>query len=132
MKKEHTADLLGRLRRLWMHLRELRISLHAANTGYFLILSLFPSLVLLLSLLRYTPLDIHNLLGLLEGLIPEALLPDAELLIINTYENTNKTVVGVSAITALWSAGRGIYGLLTGLNAIYRVPENRGYFLTRF
>jgi membrane protein len=39
--------------------------------------------------------------------------------------------VGVSAATTLWSASRGIYGLLTGLNAIYQVPENRGYFQTR-
>ena len=34
-------------------------------------------------------------------------------------------------LTALWSASRGIYGLLSGLNAIYHVPESRGYFRTR-
>ena len=37
----------------------------------------------------------------------------------------------MSALTALWSASRGIYGLLTGLNAIYGVSENRGYLYTR-
>ena len=116
---------------LWRQIRRLRISLHAAHTGYFLILSLFPTLVLLLSLLRYTPLDVHSLLGLLEGMIPAALLPEAELLIVNTYENSNRALVGISVVTALWSAGRGIYGLLTGLNAVYGVPENRGYFHTR-
>ena len=116
---------------LWRQLRRLKISLHAAHTGYFLILSLFPTLVLLLSLLRYTPLDVHSLLALLEGLIPAALLPEAELLIINTYENSNQTLVGISVVTALWSAGQGLYGLLTGLNAVYGVSENRGYFHTR-
>ena len=40
-------------------------------------------------------------------------------------------MVGVSAVTALWSASRGIYGLLTGLNAVYGVSENRGYIYTR-
>lgn len=131
MKKRPVEFLLKRLRRFLLYLKELHISIHAANTGYFLILSVFPALVLLLSILRYTALDIHSLLGFLEGFVPAALLPDAELLIIKTYENTNKTVVGVSAVTALWSAGRGIYGLLTGLNVIYRVPENRGYLQTR-
>ena len=116
---------------LWRQLRRLKISLHAAHTGYFLILSLFPTLVLLLSLLRYTPLDVHSLLALLEGLIPAALLPEAELLIINTYENSNQTLVGISVVTALWSAGQGVYGLLTGLNAVYGVSEHRGYFHTR-
>lgn len=117
---------------LWHQIRKLRIPIHAAHTGYFLILSVFPALVLLLSLLRYTPLDVHSLLALLEGVIPGALLPDVEILIVNTYENTTSAVVGVSAVTALWSASRGIYGLLTGLNAVYQVPESRGYFRTRF
>ena len=32
----------------------------------------------------------------------------------------------------MWSASRGIYGLLTGLNRIYGVSESRGYWFTRF
>lgn len=131
MKEFPKGGLIGKILSLWHHVRQLRIPVHAANTGYFLILSVFPALVLLLSLLRYTSLDVHSLLGLLEGMIPAALLPEAELLIVNTYENTSKAMVGLSAVTALWSASRGIYGLLTGLNAIYGVPENRGYVQTR-
>ena len=132
MKRISKHPIWQELLSLWHQIRSLRIPVHAAHTGYFLILSVFPALVLLLSLLRYTPLDVHSLLALLEGIIPAALLPDAELLIINTYENTTSAVVGVSAVTALWSASRGIYGLLTGLNAVYQVPENRGYLRTRF
>ena len=125
------GQVVGKLLRLRKFILPLRIPLHAANTGYFLILSVFPALVLLLSLLRYTPLDVHNLLGLIEGVIPQALLPDAELLIVSLYENASSALVGFSAATALWSASRGVYGLLTGLNAIYQVPENRGYLQTR-
>ena len=40
-------------------------------------------------------------------------------------------VVGISAITALWSASRGIYGLLTGLNGIYGVRETRSWLYKR-
>ncbi len=131
MKQLPAGGLLGKAWHYWLQVRALRIPLHAANTGYFLILSVFPALVLILGILSYTTLDVHNLLGLLEGFLPEALLPEAELLIVNAYQKTNKAVVGISAVTALWSASRGIYGLLTGLNAIYRVPENRGYLQVR-
>lgn len=131
MKELPAGGLIGKLWRCWQHIRTLRIPLHAANTSFFLILSVFPALVLILGILSYTTLDVHNLLSLLEGFLPEALLPEAEFLIINAYENTSKAVVGISAITALWSASRGVYGLLTGLNAIYRVPENRGYLRAR-
>jgi membrane protein len=112
-------------------IRQLQIPLHGANTSFFLILSVFPALVLILGILSYTSLDVHNLLGLLEGFLPEALLPEAEFLIINAYENTSKTVVSISAVTALWSSSRGTYGLLTGLNAVYGVPENRSYLRVR-
>ena len=131
MKGFPKGGLLGRAANLWQEIRDLRIPLHSANTGFFLILSLFPALVLLLSILRYTPLDIHSLLTFLEGIIPEALLPEAELLIVSTYENTTGAVISLSAVIALWSASRGIYGLIIGLNAIYRVTEHRSFLQVR-
>lgn len=131
MKDIPTGGILGKAIRLGRSISQLHIGVHAANAGYFLILSVFPLLVLVISILRYTPLDIHSLISLLEGVLPAALLPKAEQLILNTYHSTSKAVVGLSAVTALWSASRGIYGLLTGLNAIYGVSEDRGYVRTR-
>ena len=125
------GGLVGRVIGLWQNIRILQIPLHAANTGFFLILSLFPALVLLLSIIRYTPLDVHSLLGFLEGIIPEALLPEVELLVVSTYENTSGAVVSLSAATALWSASRGIYGLITGLNTIHQVAEHRSFLQVR-
>lgn len=131
MKDIPTGGILGKVIRLGRSISQLHIGVHAANAGYFLILSVFPLLVLVISILRYTPLDIHSLISLLEGVLPAALLPKAEQLILNTYQSTSRAVVGLSAVTALWSASRGIYGLLTGLNAIYGVSEDRGYVRTR-
>ena len=131
MKQLPKGGILGKLRALGDYIGRLHIGVHAANAGYFLILAMFPLLVLVLSILRYTSLDIHSLVSLLEGILPPALLPKAETLILNTYRSTSGTVVGLSAFTALWSASRGIHGLLTGLNAIYGVSEDRGYIRTR-
>ena len=104
----------------------------AANTGYFIVLSVFPALLLVLSALSFTGMELEDLLGLLESLLPQALMGAARELIYNVYDNASGAVAGLSALTALWSASRGIYGLLTGLNAIYGVSEDRGYFYTRF
>ena len=52
-------------------------------------------------------------------------------LVVSTYENSSAGLVGLSAVTALWSASRGVFSLLTGLNAIYGVSEDRGFFYTR-
>lgn len=111
--------------------RSMRVSAYAANAGYFLVLSVFPSLLLLLSLLRYTALDVEALVELLEGVVPDVLLPAARKLIVNTYASGSGAIVSVSAFTALWSASRGVYGLVTGLNEIYGVQEDRGMIFTR-
>ena len=93
--------------------------------------SLFPALLLLLSGLRYTGLSVDDLLEALDGVIPQAMMSTARGLILSVYNNASGTVAGVSALTALWSSSRGMYGLLTGLNTIYGVAEDRGYLYTR-
>ncbi len=122
---------IQRIRSLLSWLRPMQISMHSAYTGFFLILSLFPCMLLLLGLLRYTPLGVRDLLGLLEGLLPEALLPVAQLLVESSYEHSSGALLSISAVAALWSASRGMYGLVNGLNAVCGAPENRGYFRSR-
>jgi len=125
------TGILERIYGVIAHLSKQKIGIHAAGAGYFIVLSIFPLLVLLLALLRYTGLQVDTLMDLVAGFLPEALLPSAKRLIVSTYRNTSGAVISLSALTGLWSASRGVYGLLTGLNAIYEVPENRGYFYTR-
>jgi len=131
MKETSKGGLLGKVLSVINYITELKIPVYAAHAGYFIVLSVFPMLVLLLSLLRYTGLGVDTLTEMLEGVIPAALMPAAKKLILNTYQSTTGTVVSISVVTALWSASRGIFGLLTGLNSIYDVAENRGYFYTR-
>ena len=109
----------------------LRVPLYASNASFFIALSVFPTLVLFMGLLRYTGLDVEYLTELLHGILPTALMPSAQKLILNTYQSTTGTVISISALTALWSASRGVYGLVTGLNSIYGTAESRGYFYTR-
>ncbi len=116
---------------LFDRIARLNIPVYAAHAGYFMILALFPMLVLLMSLLRYTGIAVSTLTDLLQGIIPQALMPAAKRLILNTYQSTSGMVISLSALVALWSASRGIYGLQTGLNAVYHVTEDRGFFYTR-
>lgn len=131
MREYPKGGLIGKSVRAFRAVQALRVPLHAANACYFIVLAVFPALLLLLGLLKYTPLEVERLAELLYGVLPEALVERAEELILLTYDNSSGALVGVSALTALWSASRGIYGVLTGLNAIYGVSEDRGYLHTR-
>lgn len=131
MKEYPKGGIIGKTVHMANYVAKMHIPLYASHACFFLVLALFPMLVLLMSLLRYTGLEVRNLIEMLQGVIPEALLPAAKKLIVSTYQSTSGTVVSISVLTALWSASRGIQGLHTGLNFIYDVEENRGYFRTR-
>ena len=132
MKEFPKGGLIGRTVHMVRRILELDIPLHAANAGFFIILSLFPALVLVLSLLRYTGLQVSSLVEVLSSVIPGPLMPTVENLVLSTYENSSGALVGVSALTAVWSASKGVHGLMKGLNTVYGVSEDRGWLYTRF
>lgn len=119
------------LRRILAYLKPMDISLHGAYTSFFLVLSVFPILVILFGLLGYTSFGLEDVMALVEGVLPEAFLPLASRIIGGAYRYTSGTVLSLSVLTALWSASRGMRGLLMGLNSVYGLEENRGYFVTR-
>ena len=131
MREFPKGGLIGKAVDAAQTVKQMHIPLYAAYAGYFIVLAVFPALVLLLSVLRYTGLEVESLIDLVGDFLPGAMMDSAEGLIYSTYRNSSGAMVGVSAIVALWSASRGIYGLLTGLNAVYGVSENRGYLYTR-
>ena len=120
-----------RMKNLIYNIDDMQIPVYAANACYFLAISIFPALLLLLASLRYTPLSATDLIRLLEGILPGALMGAAESLIVSTYYNSSAGLLSISALAALWSASRGIHGLLTGLNRIYGVHEDRTWLYTR-
>lgn len=132
MKEFPKGGIIGRTVHLLRTINDLHVPLHAANAGFFIILSLFPALVLLLSILRYTGLQVSSLIEILDSIIPDALMGTVSDLVLSTYENSSGALVGFSAATAVWSASKGVFGLLTGLNAVYGVAEDRGWLYTRF
>ena len=126
------GGLIGKTLCLWRKVSAIHVPLYAANASFFMVLAVFPGLLLLLGILRYTPLEVERLGEMLSGFLPEALAEGAEELILLTYDNTSGITLGLSVVTTLWSASRGIHGMITGLNRVYETEENRGYLHVRF
>ena len=78
MKKLPKGGLIGKAVDAYLSIREKQIPLHAAYAGYFIILSVFPALLMLLSLLRFTGIQVENLVSLMEDFLPHALMETVE------------------------------------------------------
>lgn len=125
------GKMIEMFRAVAAYVRKMNIPVYASQASFFITLSAFPMLLLLVSILRYTGISVETLTHALEGVIPEALIPFVKKQIFNAYQSTTGTVLSLSVLIALWSASRGIYGLRKGLNSVYKVQENRSWLYTR-
>lgn len=108
------------------------VSVYAANAAFFIFLSVFPAMLVLLSITQYTIVTIEGIMALLTNLIPEALLPLLNFIIQDLSAVNPASIISLSTVLMLWAASKGVYGLVRGLNRAYHQTETRSYFRVRF
>ena len=112
-------------------LRDDSISAFAAQAAFFIILSFFPFVMFLLTLLNYLPVSATDLQILSTDFFPESISGILHTIFSELIEKSSGTVLSITVIAALWSASRGMLALVRGLNAVYQHKETRNYFLIR-
>ena len=112
-------------------LQEDFISAFAAQTAYFLILSVFPFLMFLLTMLNYLPISAEELLSLAENVFPGEIYNIVHNIVIELVTKASGTLVSITVISAIWSASKGTLTLSKGLNAVYQQKETRNGILLR-
>lgn len=105
------------------------INAQAANASFFIIVCFFPMIILLLSLIKYTPVT-RSMLLTLSAAAPIQLQDILISIIEEIYSRSSVTVLSVTAAATLWTAGKSFLAITNGLNKIYRVNQ-QGYFLGR-
>ena len=116
------------------HLKELSrypISLYASNASFYIILSIFPTVMLVAAMLPSLGIDSEALLKIMEGVIPELLYPLFRKVLQDMEGTTAGALLSTTAVIAIWSASKGVYCIRQGLNGIYGLRESRSYLLSR-
>lgn len=111
-------------------MKQKNIGTYAASTAFFLFLSLVPMLVLICTIIPFTPLTEENLVTVVTDITPPVADSLAMRLISEVYDKS-AGILSIAAIATLWSAGKGLLALRQGLNAINGEGEKRNYFLAR-
>ena len=83
-----------------------RVRAHSAEAGFFIIMSVFPIVMLLLALLRYTPLTADEIVLTFEGLTPFEITPLVQPMVNSIYRQST-SLVPWTVLVALWTAGKG-------------------------
>ena len=103
------------------------VYVYAAHSSFFVVISAFPFIMLLLNLLRYIfPFGEHELYSLACEYLPQKLLPYADVLVSELYLSSGIPIISISALVVLWTASQGLRGIIKGLRGIYH-SEKSGY-----
>ncbi len=109
-----------------------RIVNYSASSAFFIILSIFPFLILLTTIVQYTPLTKDFLIERLEFLFPSPVFPLIEQIVNEIFSSTaGAAIISVSAIGGIWSASKGVMSLIRGINTCFNTEDRRTWLHVR-
>ncbi len=115
---------------IWLRIHRHDIFGLAAQLAYFFLLSLFPLLIFLITLLPYLPLSVQDILNFIAFYAPEDTMKFIETNI-NQLLNRNDKLLSFGIIATIWSASNGINAIIISFNKAYEVKETRSFILAR-
>lgn len=111
-------------------MKEDNLNAYASSCAFFIFLSLVPIILLLLSILPFTPIDSSMVVEWVEKNLPAG---TGKVIVSILDEAFDKSIglISAAAITTLWSAGKGVNSLISGFNAIEHVKDRRNTMILR-
>lgn len=127
--------LLSIIRLIQTFSRKLRddfINAFSAQAAFFVVISAFPFLMFLLTLLKYVPITDAALADICMNIFPETINNLLVNIINETKSAASGTLISATVVAALWSSSKGFLAIVRGLNSVYNHKETRNYFVLRF
>ena len=116
---------------LFKNFTEDEVTSLSAQMAYFFLLSLFPLLIFLVTLVGYFPFDAASLIADLSGYIPGEAMSLIESNLEQVVDASGGGLLSIGIIGTLWSASNGINAVMRSLNKAYDVEENRSFLVGR-
>lgn len=122
--------MLNSLKQLISRVIDDEIDALAAQVTYYLLLSFFPFLLLLLSMLGYSDLQSKDVLIYLSQIMPKNSFDLIYTTVIEVFDSTNGNLLPLSIMGLIWTGSSGFRSIMRGLNKAYDEKETRPYWKT--
>ena len=103
----------------------------SAQLAYFFLLSLFPFLLFLVTLLGFLPIDDRSVMYTLEAYLPDDVNRMINTNLTTLINNRSGSLLSISIIGTLWSASNGFNALKKSFNKAFGVEKERSYIVAR-
>ena len=119
------------LKELFKRFRKDEVGGLSAELAYFFLLSLFPFLIFLITLVGYLPVSEVNVLNYLREYAPTGTIEMIEKNLEVIIGSQNGKLLSFGIIATIWSASNGINAIVRAFNRAFDVTENRHFLLAR-
>ena len=104
---------------------------YSAQLAYFFLLSLFPLLISVFSILPYLPIDQHHIMDFLKDFAPGETLDFIRDNLNSIFASQNSGLLSFGIIATLWAASNGMNAVIRAVNRAYEIEENRHFLIVR-
>lgn len=118
-------------RQLYQKIKEHRVTGLAAEQAYYYLFSLFPLLILLLSILPYLSISSEMTLNYFNDFAPSETTKFIENTLITILSKRNDGFLTIGIAGTIWSASNGMNAFIVSMNIAFEVKETRKYIMTR-
>ncbi len=106
------------------------IGAYAAQTAFFLMISLVPLAMFFITLIQYTPISEAMLLKWINQYLPAYVVPVLVTVLDEVYSKS-AGILSTTALVAIWSASKGVHYLSTGLDEVNEIQEKPAWLILR-
>ncbi len=123
--------IIGFVKKLITEIKKDNATGLAAEQAYYYMLSLFPMLILLLSIIPYLSIDTNDAISVLESVMPGETADIFKENVVQFINNPNGGLLTIGILGTIWSASNGMNAFMRAMNEAYNVKETRSFIKVR-
>ncbi|MBW4082590.1 YihY/virulence factor BrkB family protein [Paenibacillus sp. S150] len=131
MKKTAAGRLFSFSKQLFQKIKLDDVQGISAQLTYYLILSLFPFLIFIMTLIGYAHISVEDKIRDLEQIMPAEAISIIEEILKDVSDGRSQALLSFGMLATLWAASKGINAIIKGLNRAYDIEENRVFWKIR-
>lgn len=113
------------VKNLFYRFRDDDVMALAAQLSYSLLISFFPFLIFLMTLIGFSPIKSADVLVGLNQTLPPTIYQMISNIVIEVVDTKNSNLLSISLVITIWTASTGFKAVIKGLNKAYDETEKR-------
>lgn len=112
------------------HFNSSEMDLSSIAVAYYLILTVFPLIIIAANIFPYLNIDISDLLLLMKQNLPKDIYRPASAVVTNIFSKPAGGILGVATVAGFWTMSRSLTSLQKAINKAYGASEHRDFVVS--